>query len=362
MASQFLHLSGVGLTASHRHPAWHNVGDILAEAARAPGSTGHITRPRMPLLLHGLPPQEIEASVRTLADQAVDAKGRRIRRDAIVMYSIVASYPVKCSDLSAADRAEYLSWRQATLDWLNRCFGEQMMSAVEHLDESHPHIHVFVVPNLTGSGQIDHSRHPGYAARMIARSNSANRKEAERGYRAGMRDFQDAYERNVSSQFGHARIGPRRRRLRRDAVLARRSAALAAGALAELTHRLSDTLSRFETVLAADLEPAQLKLLAFACQEIEEQLQAGRPPDIARLEAFLVHPDNDGAPSDTGWDEDPHGENDDIGPDEFAVEYDDVQFDEDIGADEEFEDQRDLDEFAADAVDPDDPALESGEQ
>src|SRR5690606_9089927 len=119
---------------------------------------------------------------------------------------------------------------------------------------------------------------------------------------------------------------------------------------------------RFGTVLAADLGPDELKQLAFACQEIKEQLQAGRPPDIAKLESFLAYPDNSEAPSNAGWDEDPHGENDDVGPDDFAVEYDDVQFDEAIDAGDDFEDQQDFNEFTADAVDPDDPALESGEQ
>lgn len=45
-------------------------------------------------------------------------------------------------------------WRQTTMDWLNKRYGEQIVSAVLHLDESTSHIHALLVP-LDNSGKLN---------------------------------------------------------------------------------------------------------------------------------------------------------------------------------------------------------------
>ena len=287
MPSQFIHMDGIGLSASSRHPSWHTVEGVLAEAARAPGAKGHIVKPQPPHLLHGVEPLLVEPKVRAVAAEAVDAMGRRIRRDAVVMYALVASYPVPTTSVSGEALQDYEAWRTATLDWLKAMFGNHLASVVEHLDETHPHLHAFVVPGLDNDRRIDHRLHPGYAAREAARRTGSDHKQAERAYRTGMRGFQDDYATAVSARFGHERVGPRRRRLRRDALLARQGAVMVTTALSELTRRLMAHLPAPDPDTSLRPDVMKLHKLHEACAELSTQLQAGRPPDLDALMALI---------------------------------------------------------------------------
>ena len=67
-------------------------------------------------------------------------------------------------------------------------YGDQLHTAVLHLDESHPHVHFYVIPRETGK-----------------------KLEAKKA----MQSYQDDYFSQVSVQCGHTRLGPRRQRLTR---------------------------------------------------------------------------------------------------------------------------------------------------
>lgn len=328
MPSQFIHIDGIGLSASSRHPNWHTVEGVLAEAARAPGAKGHIVKPRPPHLLHGVAPLLVEPKVRTVAAEAVDAKGRRIRRDAVVMYALVASYPVPTKSVAGEAWNDYEAWRTATLDWLKAMFGNHLASVVEHLDETHPHLHAFVVPGLDDDRRIDHRLHPGYAAREAARRIGSDHKQAERAFRAGLRGFQDSYATAVSVRFGHERVGPRRRRLRRDALLARQGAVMVTTALSELTRGLISQLPTPDPETPLRPEVMTLHKLREACAELSTQLQAGRPPDLDALMALIEDIEarattGTGASQQETWEADSWEDlNNDIGPADCETEAD----------------------------------------
>ncbi|CAK7033974.1 MAG: hypothetical protein DELT_00480 [Desulfovibrio sp.] len=46
----------------------------------------------------------------------------------------------------AYDQGRLLSWKQATMEWLNEKYGQRVVSAILHLDEATPHIHALLVP------------------------------------------------------------------------------------------------------------------------------------------------------------------------------------------------------------------------
>lgn len=328
MPSQFIHIEGIGLSASSRHPSWHTVEGVLAEAARAPGAKGHIVKPRPPHLLHGVEPLLVEPKVRAVAAEAVDAKGRRIRRDAVVMYALVASYPVPTKSVSGEALKDYLAWRTATLDWLKAMFGNHLASVVEHLDETHPHLHAVVVPGLDDNGRIDHRLHPGYAAREAARRIGSDHKQAERAYRTGMRGFQDDYATAVSARFGHERVGPRRRRLRRDALLARQGAVMVTTALSALTRGLIAQVPAPDPDTPLRPDVMKLRKLHEACAELSTQLQAGRPPDLNTLMAVIEDIDGratagTGASQQESWAADSWEDlNNDVGPNDCETSVD----------------------------------------
>lgn len=205
MPSQFVHIECYSLTPPKKTrrnaaPKW-SAGDILAEAARIPGACEHVTDPLPPTLIHGATLKQIETELTDIQSNARDAAGRRLRKDATVLLAGVASYP--------ADGSDYEVWKQLTVEWLRCRFGVNLRAVVEHLDESHPHLHFFIVDPIAGNVK---GLHPGFAAAK----GMANPMLQRKAYTEAMRAFQDEYWGHVGGPTALARIGPRRRRLTRD--------------------------------------------------------------------------------------------------------------------------------------------------
>ena len=205
MASQFVHIECYSLTPPKKTrknaaPKW-SAGDILAEAARRPGACDHVTAPLPPTLIHGATLEQIEAELTDILSSARDAVGRRLRKDATVLMAGVASYPANGND--------YELWKRLTVEWLRYRFGENLRAVVEHLDESHPHLHFFIIDPIAGNVK---GLHPGFAAAK----GMANPVLQRKAYTEAMQAFQDEYWEHVGGPTALARIGPRRRRLTRD--------------------------------------------------------------------------------------------------------------------------------------------------
>lgn len=86
----------------------------------------------------------------------------------------------------------------ADLNPIRYRFGENLRAVVEHLDESHPHVHFFVVDPIAAA--------KGMVNPVLQRKT----------YTEAMRTFLDEYWGHVGGPTALARIGPRRRRLTRD--------------------------------------------------------------------------------------------------------------------------------------------------
>ncbi|MCG9096680.1 plasmid recombination protein [Laribacter hongkongensis] len=205
MPSQFVHIECYSLTPPKKTrqnaaPKW-SAGDILAEAARRPGACDHVTAPLPPTLIHGATLEQVEAELTDIQSNARDAVGRRLRKDATVLLAGVASYP--------SGGADYEEWKRLTVEWLHGKFGENLRAVVEHLDESHPHLHFFAVDAVAGNVK---GLHPGFVAAKGAPNPALQRK----AYTVAMQAFQDEYWEHVGGPTALARIGPRRRRLTRD--------------------------------------------------------------------------------------------------------------------------------------------------
>ena len=201
---QFVHISVYSLhppkkTSRGADRKWA-VRDVLAEASREPQACLHVPRPRPPILLHGPSLAELEAEIGTIHARSTDAAGRRLRKDASVLLAGVASYP--------RGGIEYGYWKQCTLEWLQIEFGEHLRTVVEHTDETHPHVHFYVV-NPDGGNVKD--LHPGFRAAKGAQTP----KEQRLAYNTAMRAFQDRFWEHVAGPSGLARLGPGRQRMSR---------------------------------------------------------------------------------------------------------------------------------------------------
>lgn len=188
---------------SQRGRGW-STKDILAEAARLDGHCGHVPHPQPPRSVYGCQLGEVEAIADAWADSITAKTGKKYRKDAPIMASGVVSLPRERID----EWPEYLA---TTIEALKEKYGERFRCAVEHLDESHPHVHFYLVP-LKGEdfGVV----HDGYAASRAARQGD---NKVRTSFKQAMMQWQDWVQEKIGSKFGLARIGPRLRRLKGNA-------------------------------------------------------------------------------------------------------------------------------------------------
>lgn len=226
---QFIHvecysLSGARTKAGSRKRC---VDDIRAELERFPGACPHVENPNPPTILGSLTPARAVDLIRQRAASAVDAAGRRLRKEALVVVCGVSSWPVKRA-LVEADKLEqkkYLLWRSDTLNWVKRRYRCDILF-VEHTDEPYLHIHFWIIPRLDAGGRLRiGDAHDGHRAAAEAASAEKSRHEQGKAYRAAMRKMQDDYYREVGARHGLTRLGPRRQRLTRQEWMERRRAA-----------------------------------------------------------------------------------------------------------------------------------------
>lgn len=213
---QFTHIA----TYSRKgNGASRSVASVLSEADRATGAAPHVASPAPPVRIFGISPGELQGELdRLIADQSAAltgaGRGRAIRVDTHILATQVASYPVPRDTLATdpAAAATYAAWRQAVVDhvradWHRR--GWVVRSIVEHVDEAYPHLHVLGHADPALSARLDAKEgHPGHRAARSAPDDKT-------AFREAMRAFQNTFHREVGMAFGHARLGPGRRRLSR---------------------------------------------------------------------------------------------------------------------------------------------------
>jgi hypothetical protein len=69
--------------------------------------------------------------------------------------------------------------------WLQAQWGSALGTVVEHIDEKYPHVHFWVVPDITaGSRLLISSVHPGYGAATAAAEAGETRKQQQNAYDA----------------------------------------------------------------------------------------------------------------------------------------------------------------------------------
>ncbi len=193
--------------------------DIAKEAERHPDYVSHIIKagftPQTPTSVYGCTPSEAVERAERWAEQAKDKKGRRLRSDAPVLLSGVISYQ--------RDGEEWHAFKRAAVRWLKQHYGDNLVSIVEHQDEKHPHLHFYVVPS---PGQVFDDLHPGRAASAEAKRAGKSKTYQLRAFADVMRDFQDRVYNELCRDFGMARLGPRRQRLKRSEWQAQQAALL----------------------------------------------------------------------------------------------------------------------------------------
>jgi len=211
MGYQFLHIEGYARKGSQQSkngkllPRKWSTQEIANEAEREPNSCPHVANPQPPKLLYGCSPREVVQIAEKWASTSVDASGRKLRSDGLALAAGVVS-------LSNEQQQDWPRYREATVHWLKEQYGERLRSVIEHVDEAHPHLHFYAVPLV---GERFETLHKGRQAAYEAKLRGGVKGEQNEAYKAAMRAWQDDFNAAIASNFGLARLGPARRRLKR---------------------------------------------------------------------------------------------------------------------------------------------------
>lgn len=284
MAFQFVHMEAY----SRKGRDGRGVDFVLAEAERNPDACLHVSQPLPPDIVFGVNVEE----VRRLHDDRVAAatattkagKTRRIRKDQNTLVTVVASHPATMQTVRTdpATARAVRDWEAKTVEWLRGQYGTALVSVIRHVDESHPHLHAFVLPNDPAMRAA--RLHPGQEAkRRIVSGGAADgedgkalNRRADVVYRAAMREWQDSYWQAVGLPCGLTRLGPGRRRLTREEWHSEKTQAQAVRIARERVETLTETGTAFvartraeaaSAIRQAQSDTAEIRAAAVAQQE-----------------------------------------------------------------------------------------------
>ncbi|WP_105415218.1 hypothetical protein [Neorhizobium sp. T25_27] len=226
MGYQFVHLESFSRKADAQG---RGTDFIFAEASRKPDASVHVSNPSPPVLVHGVGVEAVQEmhdlAVTSATVEVKGGKSRKIRQDQKTVHTVVASHPYTMDEIRAdpAKRREAEEWERRTVAWLRDQYGDDLKSVIRHEDESHWHIHAYILP-LSDPALKAARYHPGMTAKravmdagpIAGEDQKALGKRADAQYKTAMRQWQDSYHEAVAIPSGLTRLGPQRRRLSRD--------------------------------------------------------------------------------------------------------------------------------------------------
>ena len=245
--------------------AGNSIDQIVAEATRDPEYSLHVEAPEPPRILLGDPSTFKKDHDKHVADRAtrvVMADGserfRAIRQDRHTMLSVVMSYPVPHSAITADEaKAKLAAWEDRNMEWLRKKFGTQLRVVLAHDDEEHPHLHAWILPDnpdadatLLHVGKLTKKR-VEFEAKEAGIENRLAVKMGNVEYKKAMTEWQNEYYEAVGIPEGLTRSGPMRQRLSRDQWKSQKEAAKAAQSALE---RAKDAESRADDIEKREVE------------------------------------------------------------------------------------------------------------
>lgn len=284
MSYQFIHLEAFSRKGDSKGCS---TAFVFEEARRDPVASVHVTNPAPPIVVYGSTIDEVERMHDAAADAATTTpkggKPRRIQKTQHTLMTVIASHPHSMNEVRSdpEKRREAEEWEKRTIGWLRAQYGDKLVSVVRHEDESHYHLHAYVLPD--DQAMRASALHPGQCAKAAVMSaGPVDREDAKtlnkRGdaaYRAAMRSWQDSYHETVAIACGLTRLGPQRRRLTRAEWQAEQ---VQAKALRTTLDRAREVKRKGESMIAATKDDAAriTTEVAMAKAEAARQLAAAR--------------------------------------------------------------------------------------
>ncbi|WP_312809286.1 plasmid recombination protein [Agrobacterium cavarae] len=284
MAYQFVHLEAFSRKGDGKG---RSTSFVFNEARRDPEASVHVANPSPPVVVFGVGVDEVERLHNATADTAVTTpkggKPRRIQKSQHTLMTVVASHPHTMEEVRAdpGKRREAEEWEKRTVGWLRSQYGDKLVSVVRHEDESHYHLHAYVIPD--DPAMRANGLHPGQCAKAAVMAGGpidgedvkAMNRRGDVAYKAAMRGWQDSYHEAVAVPCGLTRLGPQRRRLTRAEWQAEQ---VQAKALRTTIDRAREVKRKGEAMIASTKDDAAVirAELAAAKVEADRQLAAAR--------------------------------------------------------------------------------------
>ncbi|MBY5779735.1 hypothetical protein HFN59_21935 [Rhizobium leguminosarum] len=216
-----------------------------------PSASMHVKAPGTPMVVAGLDPDALRAlhddRAAAARQEVKGGKLRAIRTDQNTLATVILSHPATMEEYGSRPEvaADVQAWERRSVAWLRDQYGDQLVSVIRHEDESHPHVHAYILPD--GPDMKAGPLHPGFrakagvtAAPRPGEDEKAHAKRANGAYQEAMRAWLDDYHRKVGQPSGLLRIGPGKRHLTRAAWHEEKRQAAA----------LKETLAKAETLKA----------------------------------------------------------------------------------------------------------------
>lgn len=254
-----------------------SVKSIVDEALRHDGAIPHIDHPQPPIHRYGKPLEDLEANCEAWLKTLKDARGHKMRKDALCLLAGVTSAP---NDIS---EEAWKAFSEDAIEEAKRKYGDRLQTVLEHQDESHPHLHFYV---LAAPGERFESIHEGKAAALASKMRGEKKGEQNQCYKAAMRGYQDEFYENVGIKHGFTRIGPAKRRLTREEWKLEQIQALAIARAIEKANKLVDVSRERAEAIKAEARSEARKISDIALQKADEiERKAAEKGFISGLEA-----------------------------------------------------------------------------
>lgn len=188
------------------------VSDISKEADRDPDHIPHVKNPLVPKLIFGRPVAELEAICDEMLVDAKQSNGKSLRADSHVLLAAVYSLPIR-PEYYEENKEKCDRFIADSIAWHKKTYGE-VISAVQHLDETYIHFHVYSISN-DARGMIAGWREKRTEIKKCldaGESKSEANRAGNRAYKAAMVKIQNSYFEEVGCVNELARYGNRRLR------------------------------------------------------------------------------------------------------------------------------------------------------
>lgn len=219
-----------------------------------------------------------EMTLQQAVDKRIKEAGIRPRKGQVTCLEIIFSG--SHDRMAAMSRKELKNWADDTVKWAKETWGEEnVVSASLHVDEKTPHIHMIVVPIVTGqSRRTSYQQNKGKSKKQYNIDHTKSRLCVNEVYTTGkLYAYHDSYAKEVSSKYGMERgvkAEPGSKKKHTNSIEYNRMLAAQAAEQRSIIKELTSDYDNKKTEMQEDIQQlqGQINTLSSAVEDEEEKL------------------------------------------------------------------------------------------